>query len=117
MVARDYYRGGSHKGGLGMFDHLQTPEQIEAFIAEQRRVLPDHEWRELVHRLADEMAKRGDTPAAELLQRIQVYKRATDQLQLPTELESIESPKAQARGWRVLPGGRSRNEPPGGSPS
>lgn len=97
-----------------MFDHLQTPEQIEAFLAEARTRLSDAEWRQLVHELADEMAKRADSPGAELLQRIRVYKRATDQLELPPELEApAESPKAKARGWKVLLGGRSRPETPG----
>lgn len=90
-----------------MFDHLQTPEQIEAFLAEARTRMGDAEWRQLVHQLADEMAKRADSPAAELLQRIRVYKRATDQLELPPELEAVaDSPKAKARGWKVLLGGR-----------
>lgn len=92
-----------------MFDHLQTPEQIEAYLAEARTRLSENDWRQLVHQLADEMAKRADSPAAELLQRIRVYKRATDQLELPPELETSEpSPKAKARGWKVLLGGRSR---------
>lgn len=94
-----------------MFDHLQTPEQIEAYLAEARTRLNDAEWRQLVHQLADEMAKRADSPGAELLQRIRVYKRATDQLELPPELEPPSgSPKAKARGWKVLLGGRSRPE-------
>jgi|GEM_PF-2676570 hypothetical protein len=97
-----------------MFEDLKTPEQIEAFLAEQRRVLSEAEWRDLVHRLADEMAKRGDTPAGELLQRIGVYKRATDQLRLPSETDSSPTARAQARGWQVLPGGRSPTDPPGG---
>lgn len=94
-----------------MFDHLQTPEQIEAFLAEARTRLDDAAWRQLVHQLADEMAKRADSPGAELLQKIRVYKRATDQLELPPELEtSAESPKAKARGWKVLLGGRTRED-------
>jgi len=94
-----------------MFDHLQTPEQIEAFLAEARTRMSDPEWRQLVHQLADEMAKRADSPGAELLQRIRVYKRATDQLELPPELEPVaDSPKAKARGWKVLLGGRSHPE-------
>lgn len=95
-----------------MFDHLQTPEQIEAFLAEQRARLSEAEWRQLVHQLAEEMGARGENSASELLQKIKVYKRATDQLALPPEPEQkVASPKAQARGWKLLQGGRSPSEP------
>lgn len=86
-----------------MFEHLESSEQIEAFLAEQRRVLTELEWRELVHQLAEEMGRRAVTPAAELLQKIRVYKRATDQLELP---DALEPARAKERGWRVLRGGR-----------
>lgn len=86
-----------------MFEHLESSEQIEAFLAEQRRILTEREWQDLVHQLAEEMGKRADTPAAELMQKIRVYKRATDQLELPP---ALEPPLARQRGWRVIRGGK-----------
>ncbi|MNL48767.1 hypothetical protein D3C87_1716460 [compost metagenome] len=96
-----------------MFDHLKTPEDIDAFLAQQRVTLSEPEWRRMVGELAEEMARRGVTPIEQILQKIRVYKRATDQLELPAEFDPIglvDDPKAQARGWQVLKGGREEGE-------
>ncbi|MNY49717.1 hypothetical protein D3C86_1851670 [compost metagenome] len=67
----------------------------------------------MVGELAEEMARRGDSPIDQIMQKIRVYKRATDQLELPAEFDPIghvEDGKAQARGWQVLKGGREEGD-------
>lgn len=85
------------------FDDLKTLEDVQRFLAERRQVMPHSAWIELVREVADEMASRTQLPAEQIMQKIGVFKRATDTLPpLPPK-----SQKARETGWLVLDGGQT----------
>lgn len=85
------------------FDELKTLEDVQRFLAERRQVIPHSEWTELVRALAEEMATRAELPTDQIMQKIGVFKRATDTLPpLPPK-----SQKARETGWLVLDGGQT----------
>jgi hypothetical protein len=84
------------------FDDLKTLEDVQRFLAERRQVMPHSAWTELVREVAEEMASRTQLPTDRIMQKIGVFKRATDTLPpLPPK-----SKKAVETGWLVLDGGQ-----------
>lgn len=82
------------------FDELKTLEDVQRYLAERRQVMPHSAWTELVREVADEMASRMQLPTDRIMQKIGVFKRATDTLPpLPPK-----SKKAVETGWLVLDG-------------
>lgn len=84
------------------FDDLKTLEDVQRYLAERRQVMPHSTWVELVREVAEEMATRVQLPTDQIMQRIGVFKRATDTLP-PAE---PRSQKARETGWLVLDGGQ-----------
>ena len=85
------------------FDDLKTLEDVQRFLTERRLIMPHSAWTDLVREVAEEMASRAQLPSDQIMQKIGVFKRATDTLPpLPPK-----SQKARETGWLVLDGGQA----------